>query len=299
TTILQMLRNPIYSGRLVYGRTTTNPRRQRDKSEPQYLKNPNPIVAEAPCPPLISLSDWERTQTLLSQRHRGATGVRSLASDYLLTGILKCQCGANMASHCSTHKSGKLYFYYQCTGKENFGTHACGCGMIAMDVLDGAVERKLHDFLKGEESYQKVLAVREQGLARQLKDVQSHRQHAVATLEDLEGQMRRLNRDYRVGTLSAVSYEENKREVEADRDQLKAKLEELKGQEEALARQMREHDSLNHVFESAGKWAELDVSKRKVVLRNLLERVVAFKSPRNREVSMDVVWRFADPESAS
>ncbi|HWI52894.1 MAG TPA: recombinase family protein, partial [Symbiobacteriaceae bacterium] len=102
TTILQMLRNPIYSGRLVYGRTTTNPRRQRDKSEPQYLKNPNPIVAEAPCPPIISLSEWERAQTLLSQRHRGATGVRSLASDYLLTGILKCQCGANMASHCST-----------------------------------------------------------------------------------------------------------------------------------------------------------------------------------------------------
>ncbi|HYF95819.1 MAG TPA: recombinase family protein [Symbiobacteriaceae bacterium] len=295
TTIIQMLKNPIYCGRLVYGRTTTNPRRQRDKSEPVYLKNPEPVVAEAPCPPLVSLSEWERAQALMSQRHRGATGVRSLASEYLLTGFLKCRCGANMASHCSSHRSGKLYFYYQCQGKENHGTHACDCGMTAMDVLDSAVEAKLQEFLQGEQSFQKLLAVRQQKLLRQLNDLESQHRQATTTLEDLEAQMRRLNRDYRTGVLSAASYEENKREVEAERDQLKAQVEELQGRKEAVVRQMREQDYLSSIFASAGHWADLDVPKRKVILRNLLDRVVAFKAPRSREVSIEVVWKFADP----
>jgi site-specific DNA recombinase len=82
TTILSMLKNPIYAGRLVYGRKTTNPRRQRDKSEPRYLKNADPIVAEAPCPPIVSLPEWERAQAVMAKRHTGATGVRRLRRSY-------------------------------------------------------------------------------------------------------------------------------------------------------------------------------------------------------------------------
>ncbi len=295
TTIIQLLKNPIYCGRLVYGRTTTNPRRQRDKSEPVYIKNAEPIVAEAPCPPIVSVSDFERAQTLMSQRHRGATGVRSLASEYLLTGILKCRCGASMTSHCSTHPSGKVYYYYLCQNKENKGTHACEGGMIAQEIVDGVVEAKLKEFLRGDLAYQKMLDVRHRGLAQRLRDAEEKHQHAATALQSLEDQMRRLNRDYRTGVLSAAAYEENRREIEADRAECQSKVAEQQREIEGVKLQMQEHDSLLQVFELAEKWTELDVPKRKMVLRHVVKHVEAFKPLKTREVSVEVVWKFAEP----
>jgi site-specific DNA recombinase len=298
TTVLQLLKNAIYAGRLVYGRTTTNPRRTRDKSEPTYLKNPDPIVSEAPCEPIISENDWERAQRLMKQRHRGQTGVRSLSSEYLLTGLLRCQCGASMTSHWSRMR-GKDYFYYLCHNKENKGTHACAGGNIPQHLLDTVVENKLHEFLQGEESFQRILETRRRSLAQELKDVETQRHLAATELQSLEDQARRLNKDYRTGTLSATAYEENRREIEADRVQLQAKVADLEREAHSLAQQMQEQDGLNQIFELAGMWQELDIPQRKVVLRNVVDHIVAFKPPRSNQVSATVVWKFADPGQAA
>lgn len=300
TTILGILKNPIYSGRLVYGRTTVNPRRQRDKSEPLYLKNPNPVITVAPCPPLVSKADFERAQTLMKQRHRGQTGVRSLASEYLLTGLLRCGCGATMTSHCSTmRKNGRVYFYYLCQNKENKGKHSCTGGMIPQGILDSVVETKLREHLHGEQAYQRVLELRHSRLRQELADTENQHRLASANLKSLDEQMKRLSRDYRTGGLSVAAYEDNRREVESERIQLQAQLAELEQHEASLTQQMREHAALDHVFELAGKWHELDIPSRKVVLRNVVERVVAFKPVRTQDVSVEVVWKFAEPPNAS
>jgi site-specific DNA recombinase len=297
-TVLKLLKNPVYAGRVVYGKVTTNPRRQRDKSEPWYLKNPEPITAEAQFPAIITAAEFERVQELMERRSTKSTGVRALSSEYLLTGLLRCQCGATMAAQTAASASGKTYYYYACQNRTNKGSQVCSCGLIPQSDLDEAVEKQLRQFLQSEEAYQSFLAVRWASLDQQIREAGERQAQAAASLQGLTDQARRLNRDYRSGALSATLYEENRREIDAETVHLKERLGYLERLERSLASQLHERDGLREVFDLARRWAELDMAKRKFILRNLVNTVVAFKPPKSHEVRLQVHWRFADPGPA-
>lgn len=296
-SILKMLRNEVYAGKLVYGKMTTNPRHQRDKSEPWYLKNADPIRTEAQFPPLITEEEFERVQALLEKRNPNKTGVRALASDYLLTGMLRCECGGAMASHTSLRGTNKLYSYYYCQNKKGRGAHSCSGGLIPQVDLDAQVEKKLEELLQGEEAHQNFVSLRWASLEVQLKETEGRRRQAQAAVEALADHTKRLNRDYRSGALSAGLYDENRRELDEEALQLKAQVGHLERMERSLAQQLHERDSLREVFDLARRWKDLSMPQRKFVLRNVLDKVVAFKPQRSSDLAVQVVWRFTDPDA--
>ena len=294
-SILKMLKNPVYIGRVVYGKLTTNPRRQRDKSEPWFLKNPDPIEAEAQFPAIISEEDFERVQALLDKRNPNKTGVRALSSDYLLSGLLRCECGGAMASHSSYRGTKKLYSYYYCQNKKGHGGHACSTGLIPQTILDNEVEAKLEELLQSHEAYENYLTLRWEGIVVQLGETEETRRQATATLAGFADQVKRLNRDYRNGVLSASLYDENRREIDQETAQLKDRIAHLERLERSLAQQLHQRDALQEVFDLARRWKELTIPQRKFVLRNLIESVIAFKVKRGDELRVRVTWRFAQP----
>ncbi|HWI66495.1 MAG TPA: recombinase family protein [Symbiobacteriaceae bacterium] len=294
-TILKMLKNPVYSGQLVYGKVTTNTRRQRDKSEPWYLKNPEPVRAESQFPAIVSVEDFERVQTLMGRRNPNKTGVRALSSDYLLTGLLRCECGGAMVSHTAMRGNNKVYSYYACQNKKGRGGHGCSTGLIPQAILDSEVERKLEELLQSEEAYRNFISLRWAAVDAQLRDTQNRRRQAIVTVDQLLEQARRLNRDYRSGTLSATLYDENRREIDEESIQVKAQVAHLERLERSLTQQLSERDSLQEIFDLARRWRELSIPQRKFVLRNVLKLVVASKPKSSEELRVNVVWRFADP----
>ncbi len=295
-TILKILKNPVYAGKLVYGKLTTNHRRQRDKAEPWYHKNPDPIVTESQFPVIISEEEFERVQALIERRGAPHVGKRALSSDYLLTGLLKCRCGAPMVSHSGARDYGKgAYFYYHCQNKKQRGGSACNSSLIPQAVVDGEVERKLEELLKGEEAYQNFLAVRWANVEAQLKETEGRRKQAEETLAGLTKQVSRLNKDYRAGTISASLYEENRREIDAEAEGLKERIGQLQRLERQLALQLHERDAVKEVFDLARRWKELAMPQRKFVLRNVLDSVFADKPVGTRDVTITVVWKFSHP----
>ena len=86
--------------------------------------------------PIIGRDIFEGVQQLLDERNPTNTCPRTLSSPTLLTGLLKCSCGAGMTL--ATGKGGR-YRYYKCVRRMNVGKDACKSKNIPMDRLDSMI----------------------------------------------------------------------------------------------------------------------------------------------------------------
>jgi site-specific DNA recombinase len=84
-------------------------------------------------PPITDRGAFDKAQQLRVARSPKNTPPRVVNSPTLLTGLLKCSCGASMTI--ATGKGGK-YRYYKCTSKINLGKHTCTSGNLPMAKLD-------------------------------------------------------------------------------------------------------------------------------------------------------------------
>jgi site-specific DNA recombinase len=91
-------------------------------------------------PAIIDAATFERVRVRRESRTPARTPPRLTSSPTLLTGLLKCGCGAGMTL--ATGKSG-LYKYYKCTRRQSQGNHACTSHNLPMEKLDGLVLEQL------------------------------------------------------------------------------------------------------------------------------------------------------------
>jgi DNA invertase Pin-like site-specific DNA recombinase len=148
--IQRLLRNPVYVGRLAWGRTRVVSRggkaKRREKGEPA-------VVVERPELRIITDEVWNQVQTLraATAAHHGKGGAAlkpaaGTTRKYLLTGILRCgTCGSTM-SMIGNH--GLRYF---CLGRARNGATFCSTkGSVPMEALDKGVLKVLLDELIGD-----------------------------------------------------------------------------------------------------------------------------------------------------
>jgi len=144
--IQRLLRNPVYVGRLAWGRTRVVSRggkaKRREKGEPA-------VVVERPELRIVSDEVWSQVQTLrtATAAHHGKGGALKPAAGtsgkYVLTGILRCgTCGSTM-SMLGNH--GLRYF---CLGRARSGATFCSNrASVPMMEMDKAVITILLDEL--------------------------------------------------------------------------------------------------------------------------------------------------------
>ena len=84
-------------------------------------------------PPIADEGTFTKAHQLRIARSPKNTPPRVVNSPTLLTGLLKCSCGASMTI--ATGKGGK-YRYYKCTSRINLGKDSCTSGNIPMAKLD-------------------------------------------------------------------------------------------------------------------------------------------------------------------
>ena len=157
-SLVQILRNPLYLGAMVWNRRTESPflgsvkveaggsqarRRVRANPEADWVRVPDTHSA------LVTQTDFDRAQARLISNRGRTTPVRDHA--FLLVGMLRCgNCQAPMVGRSLRNgkkkgrTAGKVERYYACSRYNMYGKR-CGCNanMIREDRLVAAVAKKL------------------------------------------------------------------------------------------------------------------------------------------------------------
>ncbi len=152
TTIINYwLRNPVYTGKLVWNRT--------DRTNERPLRKPieEVIVIPSAHESLVSIDDFNLVQALLSDRRPYVRHPRVVASKYLLSGFCYCgKCGAALIG--TAAKSGK-YLYYECNARFKKGRAGCEGIRLGKDNLEGFVVDRIKENILTEENLKQLVAL--------------------------------------------------------------------------------------------------------------------------------------------
>ena len=126
---------------------------------------------KATVPAIIDAAIFERLRIKREARAPAKTPPRITNSPTLLTGLLKCSCGASMTV--ATGKGG-LYRYYKCTRRKSLGNDACDSKNLPMERLNDLVLNSMADKIFAPERLQAMVSELRKRI-RSSKDVQQDR----------------------------------------------------------------------------------------------------------------------------
>ncbi len=175
--VIRLLRNPVYIGWIKWG----------------------DVVTTDAHPAIITPEQFERTGTRLTETTARRRNFRtSQKKPYLLSSLLRCQCGSHMVGS-SHHGRSAVYRYYVCTKQVHEGTKAsCQAPRIPADDLETAVIERIKDVgnrdearsiiveraLAGVESQRDELAEQESILRRQITQTKANIGRLLEVLKD-------------------------------------------------------------------------------------------------------------------
>ena len=154
STIIKILDNPVYAGKIAYGKSVTEKvRGTRDQY--RRVKQDEYLLAEGLHEAIIDPETWEAAKA-----KRRVTGVKwnkthSLDHEHILSGILKCPvCGSGMAGTVRRRKNKKTGeykddFYYRCQHRKKIDEdHFCGFKpSLNQDELNEKVVQIIRDMV--------------------------------------------------------------------------------------------------------------------------------------------------------
>jgi site-specific DNA recombinase len=128
-SVRYVLRNPVYCGLVRWNyETTTNGHRKKTGNETVAK------MAQPDFKPAVSVERFNEIQRLMAKRSKMA-----FRSDnfYPFSGVARCsECGYTFTGAFKKQKSGKIYRYYKCRGRFNFGT--CTSQVISEEAIETA-----------------------------------------------------------------------------------------------------------------------------------------------------------------
>lgn len=146
TSMLSILKNEKYMGTFVFNKSTAKDKHgkrngHRYKDDVEIIKVPNG------CPAIVDEDTFSRVQDIL-KNPSAASGRARATRFYLLSGLLKCSCGAAYIAHYRNERpSHKGYANYVCSGGRRNPNCTCQNKGIEMTSLDTMVLQIVQDIL--------------------------------------------------------------------------------------------------------------------------------------------------------
>lgn len=289
-TVRRMLSNPAYTGILQYGKTSRAAKAQRQRHGlGQLVRFAEPRFAsvENAYPVIVPRATWERVQELLRERANGhGSGTKPTYSDYLLSGLATCQCGAPI----NGKGVGKGHFYYYCTAAKRRGRSVCSAGYISTNDVNERIAERVKALLSTEGQRCAIKSIAHE-LDSRIEAVHATVGQARIGLAALTERAQRVERDYRSGDLVARLYAKEMEAVEADREAAVQRISALEGQMEELIDARSESKSIGSSFDLVEAWEQLNVPERKQLLQKLTVSIQLYRPVRSAEPPLlEITW---------
>ncbi|HWI61591.1 MAG TPA: recombinase family protein [Symbiobacteriaceae bacterium] len=266
--VSKLLRNPIYSGLLVWGRRRVNPRWGKAPGERKYrAAEPHVVAPGTSLPPLVAQAQFERVQAALSRKRQVPPA--AAGSVHLLSGLLRCgRCQGPMQYNRYRH-----WAYYRCT---------CKAPAVPAALVEDAVAREV-TARYGATALAEALATLTQHRRDEAEKAAAAGAALAGARRRLEAQAHRIDRDYREGRLSAAERAELLAAVRAEAAQL---------QPPTLA------VTVAPPVEPRDPWTALTPREQKEILGHLLDAVQAARAGRDT-VEITLTWAGAPPAQSA
>jgi len=157
TSVLRILDNPVYIGKIAYGQRTLE-KVKGTRDEYRRVAKDDYLLAEGRHEAIVDMETWEAVRY-----KRKKTGVKfvkthSLEHEHILTGLIRCPlCGHGMSGTVQRRKNKKTgeykdTFYYRCHHRKKVDGKICGYKpMLNQNVFNAEVEECIRYMVSGDE----------------------------------------------------------------------------------------------------------------------------------------------------
>jgi len=290
TTIRNILTHPMYAGAYAYGRTCQNPTTRRVRNVPQRLpRDAWSVLLRDRYPSYITWDEYERNVAQLAE-NRSLTQKRGVPRKgrALLAGLLRCgHCGFGMSTRYQGRASQPRYLCE--TGSALYGTDRCQ-GVAARAIDDEVVRLALLALTPAalDVSLRVTADVEQQRTAADTRWRQ-RLEHARYETDRARRQFEAVEPEHRlVARTLEANWEENLRHLE-DLEQQYARFQ--SAQPQTLA--VEEREQVRRLAEDLPRlWHASTTTDedRKVILRQLIERVIVQVEEPSEWVELRIEW---------
>ena len=286
SSVLQLIRNGVYSGRWHFGAAPGAPRkpevvrpgrtvgRERPMAQRRVLENPEVI------PAIVSAELWQAANDAVSRRNRNTRG-RPCQRPHrpLLSGFLRCpHCGYGMNHYATpyTAKGGEpaLCRRYVCSGRmhsQRFNIERCDNQRWSAEVLESAVWEKVRGVLLSPELLESLVEDAGEELPPAAVSELPLIERGLGTVD---AAAERVKAAYRSGIYSLAELETELGKIRQEREALENRLSDIQHQVDTRAEwEQRVADAIDTCREFQSIIDHADPSERRNILQDLVEEI--------------------------
>ncbi len=273
----RLVRNPIYAGVLQYGRTTLATKAQRMQGANARVQFAEPRYAciSGAVPAIISPEEFARAQQVYAAR-AATVGFRNRGTEFLLTGIARCRCGAPVRGD-GREKQGD-YRYYRCSTTRPDSPDRCCCSLMPAGGLEAAVLERVRETL-APGNRELLLANWEAENRAQVEQVEAELGRVSSSLAKVAKARARVTADYRAGELPARLYAVHIDELDREEEALRGSTAGLAEELERLRAGRLDLGQFEELLRRLDAWEALTPEEQKQVLRHAVGRCVVYRAP--------------------
>ncbi|HEY3364062.1 MAG TPA: recombinase family protein [Symbiobacteriaceae bacterium] len=295
-TIRHILSNPIYAGRLVYGRDAHLLKMTGKKHS--HVKRSQPLVdvQAVSVPAIVSQAEFDDVQAVIQERAKFHTAHRR-ASDgtNLLSGIAHCPCGGTLSIHYSRGTR-----YYWCNRRATHGPNGCTAenGVLHAERVDQAVVTELLSKFGDHSRRVEAAQMAQAQTAGEVRNLERERVRIKAEVTRIDSRLGELRAAASLGDLSLKEWRDLRETLEQKREVLAAELSSVEATIGRAAAATSAEQLLILRMSNLDRWSELPPAEQKSLLSELAERIELFK-PRGwkQKYQVDITWRYASVEA--
>lgn len=295
-SVHRILTNPVYIGKICYGKRTTDPFTGKLKK----VKKEDWIVADADHEPIIEKHIYYEVQDLIVKKSRKPTRG---SKTYMLSGILKCgKCGGSMYGYQYTKKgkgkgAGKTYFYYKCVNYSHSKGECEGFTVPGNEIEDFVVSKlssmsRNRAFLSDKKKLIKHLkeqySADDSQVKEQMNELKRQEKNLAKRRETL---LDKLERE----TIDDEIFKERFSKIKSEQEALKEKRKDLQSLPEKakLVNSILEK-SFSEISDFKKNWQYLDDEGKKAKISSIVKKIVVTEKSMEMSLYMDPFGNFSN-----